>query len=1025
MSNEFIEKEHQTLEYWEENQCFKELLKKNENGKPFRFLDGPITANNPMGVHHAWGRSIKDIILRYKGMNGYTCHYRNGFDTQGLWVEVEVEKELGFQDKKDIENYGMDKFTRKCIDRITRFSKTIIEQSKRLGQWMDWDNSYYTHTDENITSIWYFLKKCDENGWITKAYRPMPWCPRCGTSLSEHEMAGSHKDITHTAVFGKLPVKGMDFDILVWTTTPWTLSANVALAVNPELDYVLINVASSKKPLVLAKTALKHINEEKQVLKIFKGEELIGLEYETFFPALSVQNFDHKIVPWSEVKADEGSGVVHIAPGCGAEDYDLGKIHDLQEICPIDENGRFTDEYDFLSGELASSVAPLVFDRLAEGNKFYKTHKYTHSYPVCWRCKTEVLFRLVREWYIKTDEIRPQMLKAASTVKWEPAYIGKRMNDWLENMGDWNISRKRFYGLPLPFYPCENCGHLTVIGSKIELRERGGVAVDYLQELHRPWIDEIEITCPQCGDLVKRVTEVGDVWLDAGITPFSTLGYFSDNEQWNKYFPAEWVTEMNEQVRLWFYSLLFMSVTLTGKAPYERVLAHNSVVAEDGTKFHKTGFMIKIDDAAEKVGADTIRYLFAAANTASDVRFGYNLGDEVRRKLLGFWNIVSFFNTYAVLDKPEIQTSSLFANFTDRWLVSRINLFIKQSTENYEKYDTPDVVKEFEQCIDDVSNWYIRVNRKRFWKENMDSDKLAAFNVLFFAIKKITQVMAPIIPFMTEDIWQETIRAFEKGVEKSVHLSDFPPYGEIDKTLLDQTEKARKIIALGLKLRNEAQLKVKLPLSMLYVSGGNCQEILYDLGGIIKEELNVKGIRVLPSFDVLNNQYLSLDLKIAGRVLKGNLQTVKEYVLALSDDEMESAVQLYLANENIVIRNLSLEPDLFTLQTKSKPNIVMVKENICVALDTTMTAELQAEGTFRELLRQCQVLRKEAGFEITDRVNFEFVFDNNELSGVIKKYKSTLERETLSSVSVVEHPIMEKTIKLVSYPVTIKIQKQM
>ena len=694
MANEFIEKELKILEFWEHNECFKELQAKNKNGKPFRFLDGPITANNPMGVHHAWGRSIKDIILRYKGMNGYTCHYRNGFDTQGLWVEVEVEKELGFHDKNDIENYGMDKFTCKCVDRITRFSKIITEQSKRLGQWMDWDNSYYTHTDENITSIWHFLKKCDEKGWITKAYRPMPWCPRCGTSLSEHEMAGSHKDITHTAVFGKLSVNKMDFDILVWTTTPWTLSANVALAVNPELDYALIKIESNINPIVLAKTALKHINEEKLVLKIFKGIELIGLEYETFFPFLPMQDFTHKIVPWSEVQPDEGSGVVHIAPGCGAEDYDLGKIHNLKEICPIDENGRFTDEYDFLSGKLASEVAPLVFEALSKENKIYKTHEYTHRYPICWRCKTEVLFRLSREWYIKTKEIKPQMIKAANAVKWEPDYIGKRMNDWLENMGDWNISRKRFYGLPLPFYPCENCGNLTVVGSKEELREKGGQSVDNLPELHRPWIDEIEIICPHCGKPIKRITEVGDVWLDAGITPFSTLGYFKNKDKWNQYFPIEWVTEMCEQVRLWFYSLLFMSVTLTGKAPYERVLAYSSVVAEDRTKFSKTGYMIKFDDAAEKIGADTIRYLFASANTASDVRFGYSLGDEVRRKLISFTSIINFFNTYAVIDKPEIITNLRFSNLTDKWLMSRINLFIKQSAENYENFDANNVIKE-------------------------------------------------------------------------------------------------------------------------------------------------------------------------------------------------------------------------------------------------------------------------------------------------------------------------------------------
>ncbi|MCL2160030.1 MAG: class I tRNA ligase family protein, partial [Oscillospiraceae bacterium] len=522
---DFVKMEQEILSFWEERGCFDKLREKNKGKKRFRFLDGPITANNPMGIHHASGRSIKDIVLRYKAMNGHCCHYRNGFDTQGLWVEVEVEKELGFKSKKDIEAYGMDNFTKKCVERIKRFSSVITGQSKRLGQWMDWDNSYFTHTDENISAIWHFLKTCHENGWITKAHRPMPWCPRCGTSLSEHEMSGSHQEITHTAVFAIAKLKDADFDALVWTTTPWTLSANMALAVNPKLDYALVQCEKFERPLVLSKNAIKHIEGEKKVLRLLSGEELLGKSYEPFFPQLSVQQkVEHKIIPWDAVGADEGSGIVHIAPGCGAEDYELGKKFSLPEICPIDDAGIFYPEYDFLSQKTASQAAELVFEKLREQGKLFLTHEYTHSYPVCWRCKTEVLFRIVREWYIKTDQIKPKLIEAADGVRWEPPFIGKRMLDWLENMGDWNISRKRFYGLPLPFYPCEACGHLTVIGSKDEFLNLGGEAAGNLPELHRPWIDEIKIKCPACGAEVSRVPEVGDVWLDAGIVPFSTLG---------------------------------------------------------------------------------------------------------------------------------------------------------------------------------------------------------------------------------------------------------------------------------------------------------------------------------------------------------------------------------------------------------------------------------------------------------------------------------------------------------------------
>ncbi|MCL2815529.1 MAG: class I tRNA ligase family protein, partial [Oscillospiraceae bacterium] len=635
---DFVQMERDILDLWDERRCFEKLREKNKDNKRFRFIDGPITANNPMGIHHAWGRSIKDIVLRYRAMNGYSCQYRNGFDTQGLWVEVEVEKELGFTDKKDVEAYGMANFTNKCVERIKRYSGVITAQSKRLGQWMDWDNSYFTHTDENISAIWHFLQICHKNGWIAKAHRPMPWCPRCGTSLSEHEMSGSHKDITHTAVFAVAKIKSADFDVLVWTTTPWTLSANMALAVNPELDYALVKCENFERPLVLAKNAIKHIEGEKQVIRLLKGAELTSLEYETFLPLLPVQKEAgiHKIIPWEDVGADEGSGVVHIAPGCGAQDYDLGKKFSLPEICPIDEAGIFGEDYGFLSKKTAAGAAELIFDELKKQGKLFKIHEYTHSYPVCWRCKTEVLFRLVREWYIKTGEVKPKLIEAAESVSWDPPFMGKRMADWLNNMGDWNISRKRFYGLPLPFYPCEACGRLTVVGSKNELIDLCGEAARNLPELHRPWIDELKLKCPGCGASVSRIPEVGDVWLDAGIVPFSTLGYFDDRAEWEKNYPAQWEIEMQEQVRLWFYSQLFMSVTITGKAPYEKVQTHARVIQEDGSEFHKTGFMIRFEEAADKMGADVIRYLYAGAPTSSDVRFGFTLGEEARRKLLGF-----------------------------------------------------------------------------------------------------------------------------------------------------------------------------------------------------------------------------------------------------------------------------------------------------------------------------------------------------------------------------------------------------
>lgn len=1008
---DFVKMEHDILSFWEENKCFDKLREKNKGNKRFRFLDGPITANNPMGIHHAWGRSIKDIVLRYKAMNGYSCHYRNGFDTQGLWVEVEVEKELGFKDKKDIEAYGMDKFTQKCVERIKKFSGVITSQSKRLGQWMDWDNSYFTHTDENISAIWHFLKICHENGWITKSYRPMPWCPRCGTSLSEHEMSGSHKDVTHTAVFAIARVEDADFDMLVWTTTPWTLSANVALAVNPELDYALVKTESFDRPLMLAKNAIKHIDCEKQVLKLLKGSELIGLKYETFFPWLPVQKgISHEIIPWDEVDADEGCGVVHIAPGCGAEDYDLGKKFSLPEICPIDEAGIFLADYDFLSGKAAAQATSVVFDKLNEKGKLFKTHEYTHSYPVCWRCKTEVLFRLVREWYIKTDEIRPKLIETAATVKWEPPFIGKRMTDWLNNMGDWNISRKRFYGLPLPFYPCESCGNLTVIGSKEELLDLGGEPAETLPELHRPWIDAVTITCPHCGKTVSRIPEVGDVWLDAGIVPYSTLGYFSDRAEWEQNFPAEWVIEMQEQVRLWFYSQLFMSVTITGRAPYERVQTNNWVLAEDGTKFSKTGFMIRFDEAAEKMGSDTIRYLFAGASMSSDVRFGYTLGEEARRKLLGFWNIYTFYMTYAEIDKPNVD-ERISDNLMDKWLLERTAAFVSKAVKCYEAYNTPELIREFEICVDDVSNWYVRANRRRFWKDRLDSDKQSAYNALYHAIKTISQVMAPILPFMTEHIWQSMVLQYGKEVE-SIHLSPFPTADACDTLLLDEVQKVRSIIAQALKLRNEKNLKVKQPLSVLYLSK-DFETISSRYAAIILDELNIKEIAYPDDFDSLTQEYLSLNFQIAGRQLKGDLNKVKALCDNLTPAEQKNHIKSFKAGLPIRLAGYDneLPVDCFSLQVKEKENVAKSMDAPLVAINTEITPDLKAEGVYREILRHCQLLRKEAGFAVSDRVNLYFISESEIIKSILETYANDLARETLSEIRYITSPVMKKKLQ--------------
>ncbi len=1033
-SPDFIALERDVMKFWDENQCFEKLVKQNENGERFRFLDGPITANNAMGIHHAWGRTLKDCFIRYNAMHGKSCQYQNGFDAQGLWVEVEAEKEIGIKDKRGIMEYGMDNFTEKCMERVRKYSGVITEQSKRLGQWMDWDHSYFTNTDLNITSIWHFLKVCHDRGLLVKSHRPMPWCPRCGTSLSEHEMSGSYSEVTHTSIYGKLPLVDGSAKMLLWTTTPWTLTSNVALAVNPDMDYVKVQVKSDELPVILIKDAIKKLKGDiVAVLEEFKGSALVGKEYVTVFPEFDCQKFPHRIVPWEDVDATEGVGVVHIAPGCGAEDFDLGKRENLPAVCPIDDSGIILPGFGELSGKATGEALDIVVRIMTERNTLYRTEPITHSYPHCWRCKHDVVFKLVDEWSIATESLKPALIAAARSVKWEPDYAGKRMEDWLTNMGDWNISRKRFYGLPLPFYPCKKCGHLTVIGSKEELIELSeNHSLEGVPHLHRPYIDKIKIRCPHCGELVERIPEVGDCWLDAGITPFSTKKYFSDPEYFKKNFPSELVIEMKEQIRLWFYSQLFMSVVLTGKAPYERVVTHSSVVQEDGSKFHKSGFMIKFDEAAEKMGADPVRYLYCAAPYTGDVRFGYNLTDETRRKILSFWNIYVFFNLYAGLDNPDVENFKPdFATFTnsDKWLVARTNKFIETATAGMESFRTSVVTKEFESFCDDVSNWYVRINRKRFWKSVDKNDQMNAYWCLYNAIKATLGIMAPIIPFLTEHIYQNTVRALEKNAPVSVHLTKYPTkiacpdFGEI----LNETEAAREVIACGQRMRNAVQLKVKQPLRALFIqTSAEYKKIVEPLISVVRDELNVKEVLFSEAGEEFNEAYFTVNFRIAGQQLKKDAQTLKGLVDGLDGEGMRSLAAMVAAGSVDIGSFTGLGAELFDKHDRPKAGYVVESEQkFTLALDTTLDPELIKEGFVRELVRKIQVMRKEAGYAVEQRIYAEISSDDADANAAVAAYAEKIRSDILAvALGPVENADAEDKAEIGEYTVTVRIKAE-
>lgn len=1028
----FLDIEHEMLEKWKNEDLFHKIVEKNKNGERFRFLDGPMTANNRCGVHHIWGRTLKDITIKYNAMKGKSCHYQNGFDAQGMWVEVNVEKELGLNGKPEIVKYGIDKFTDKCMERVNYYANEITNQSIRMGQFMDWENSYFTNSDENITSIWQFLKTCDEKGWIVKKNRPMVWCPRCGTSLSEHEMAGSYHDVVHTAIFVKLPVIDKDFKMVAWTTTPWTLSANVALAVNPELTYVKVLQKSTNDKLVLGKDALKVLKDDALVLEEFKGEKLVGLTYETCFPELEEQQFVHRIVAWDQVDSTEGSCVVHIAPGCGAEDFELGKVENLPQICPINEQGVMLPNTGFMAGYKTTDVVDIVVNRLKNDGKLVYSHPYKHSYPYCWRCKTDLVYKLISTWYIKMDEIRPQLLKAIDSVEFQPEYAKKRMIDWLNNMGDWNISRSRFYGLPLPFYVCKNCGKVHVIGSLEELKQKAidKSLVNKLPHLHRPWIDEIKIKC-ECGEVVERIPEVGDCWLDAGITPFSTKKYFTDKEFFNKNFPSEYVCEMIEQIKLWFYSLLVMSVVLTGKAPYEKIVTYQYVRDENGNEFHKSGGnSLECDVVADQVGAETIRYLYAGANPTNDMRFGFSLTDEARRKLMGFWNIYTFFNTYAVLDNPnlaEYKVNYKKMNVQDRWLITKTNQFINKSNKNYSEYKYYNVVKDFEVFVDEISNFYIRSNRKRFWKSS-SADQMDAYYSLYYAIKTCLQIMAPIIPFTTDYIWRNMVKEIEKNQPESVHLSSFPkPVKITEEDLLEKVEKAREVIYLAQKLRNEHQIKIKQPLKAMYIKCSKDYENAVQLmKETILEELNIKEIIFVEDEEKFNTQKLVLNFKKAGAVLKNEVNKVKNILENLTEEEMNECVKKFKQNKSISLKGFeNLNCEMFELKLSPKQDYAVANiGNNLVVLDIELSQDLVNEGILRETIRSLQICRKEANFDITDRIVLELNAKNKEIENLLNKNQQLIKSEVLAKeISKLENPEFEKEIEISGEIIKVKMSR--
>ena len=1107
---DFPAQERELLHFWKENRSFQKMVQLHANDPKWSFIDGPITANNPMGAHHGWGRTYKDLYHRFWTMRGHQTRSQNGFDCQGLWVEVEVEKEMHFKSKKDIETYGLEKFVRRCKARVLRYAAIQTEQSIRLGYWMDWNDpdnlrwladlmenhpdkiitvegpngpvigsveqivgqlgmaslggSYFTFSNENNYMIWAFLKKCWQRGWLYRGADVMPWCPRCATGISQHEIVtDGYAELTHRSVTLRLPLRGrIKESLLVWTTTPWTLTSNVAAAIGPDLDYV--QVQQGDEFLYLSKGTLKMLRGPYQVLKELKGSEMIGWTYDGPFDDLPAAQQPggnthlkdlnvkaqlsaaqaHQVISWNEVGESEGTGIVHIAPGCGAEDFLLGRQYGLPFLAPLEDEGFFVEGFGWLSNQFVMDVTTPIFEDLQRKCLLYHVESYTHRYPTCWRCKAELIFRLVDEWFIsmgevynkprdaltpeeKSSSLRYQIMDVVDQIRWIPEFGHSREMDWLRNMHEWMISKKRYWGLALPIWICDSCGKYEVIGDEVELHHR---AISGWEEFeghtpHRPFIDAVKLSCPDCHGVMSRIHDVGNPWLDAGIVPFSTLRYRTDPDYWRKWYPADWISEsFPGQFRNWFYSLLAMATVVDNSPPFLENFGYGTLLAEDGRAMHKSwGNMIEFNEAADTMGVDVMRWLFCAHKPENDLLFGYHRGDEVRRSfLIPLWNVYSFLATYANLDgwTPTFASSINRAsqeeigpfdpafpegkapdseNLLDRWILARLNQIIPSVTEALENSDSLTATLALSAFLDDLTNWYVRRSRRRFWKSEQDADKNAAYASLYHVLVKFTRLLAPFMPFITEKIYQNLVRSVYSQAFESVHHTSWPKFESklIDNDLLDHMELARQIASLGLAARNSAGLKVRQPLSKALAYASNRRSLPDEFVTIIIDELNVKAFQFVDNANQLVRYQILPDNKLLGPRFGARLPKIRAALLARNPDEIAVSVQAELP----VILDLDgeqveLNPQEILVQTYPLEGLAVAADKLAtVAVDSTVTPELRKEGLARELVRRIQAMRKDADFEISNRITTYYQAPP-EICDVFIAWSEYIKNETLS-----------------------------
>lgn len=998
-SKSFMDVEKDVIKLWEEKNIIQKNFDLNDDGRYFTFYDGPPTANGKPHIGHVITRVMKDIIPRYKVMKGYKVLRKAGWDTHGLPVELEIEKKLGISGKPQIEEYGVEKFVTQCKDSVFSYVEMWREMSERLGYWVDMDNPYVTYHNDYIESVWWALKQMWDKDLIYKGHKVMPYCPRCGTTLSSHEVAQGYKDVKDSSAYVKFKLKGEDKYILVWTTTPWTLPSNVALAVNKAYDYV--EVLHEEQNIILSRSLLNKLNGEYEVIAEFKGEALLGKEYEQMFKFEIPEEKAFYIVHGDFVTLTDGTGIVHIAPAYGDDDNQLGKKYNLPMINLVDGEGKFVPAVTPWAGIFVKKADEKIIAYLKEEGILYKSEKFTHSYPHCWRCDTPLLYYPRESWFVRMSSVRDQLLENNSKINWMPDNVRTgRMGKFLENVIDWGISRNRYWGTPLPIWECE-CGHREMIGSIEELKAKG-INVPEGIELHKPYIDKVHLNCPHCHKEMKRVDEVIDCWFDSGSMPFAQYHYpFENKELFEANFPAQFISEAVDQTRGWFYTLLAISTTVFEKNPFENCIVLGHVLDKDGLKMSKhKGNVLSPFTVLENEGADALRWYFYTASAPwLPSRFYEDAVIEAQRKFIGtLWNVYSFYVLYADLDKfnPMDYKNFKSENVMDKWMTSKLNTLVKNIDEHLENYRITQGAKELEEFVDELSNWYVRRNRARFWGEELTDDKIGAYMTLYNVLVTFAKVAAPFIPFITEELYQNLVVAFDKDSEESVHLCKWPEYVEadVDKNLEAEMDKAYTIVKLGRSARNAANIKNRQPLGMMLVSTDTLPDYY---GDIVKDELNIKEVQLGADLSKYVNFEIKPNLPVLGKAYGKMIPGIRKAIGAMNQMDLAQRVNngevvtidvdgtsIELNKENLLVTMQGLEGFAFAGEGE-----------LGVVLDTNITEELREEGHVREILSKIQNMRKESGFEVSDKIHLH-VSDNEMLENIIKKFEEQIKRDTLA-----------------------------